>query len=831
MDKPNNDIFNYFNDETKKVLITAQKIAHDSNTITGTQHLLLSLLITPNICRNILNKHLLRPDQVKLVLKLEDIKEKTTKTNMTEEFQTVLKLAIDNSQEDENNAIDPRDLLWAILTYKQCAAYKIFTKLGVDKEAIRLSLANQEEKNNEFPTILFGSATMPKDLENMPNQSMFIDMPLTSNMSQMQTKTKESYLTEFGLNLTDLAKNHKLDPVVGREEETNRLIQILCRRNKNNPVLVGDSGVGKTAIIEGLAQRIATGNVPLKLINKQIIAIDLAMTIAGTMYRGQFETRIKKILAEVKKDPNIILFIDEIHTIVGSGSAEGSMDTANILKPVLTRGEIRLIGATTTDEYRKYIEKDNALERRLQKIIVEEPSEKNTLIILKELRKNLEKFHQVTITDSALQAAVKLSSRYISDRSLPDKAIDLLDEAAAATNLRKQSENKQKLTALYNKQREIILEKDKAIKHQDFAKAAYLRSRELQLKQDLAIVQQKDRELSQQFIIDEKEIAKVVSLWTQIPMDNLIQDDVSEINNIEQKIAKNIIGQNEAIAEISSAIKKAKSHLSDPSRPLGVFMFLGPTGVGKTQLAKTLSHILFGSEKKLLKIDMSEFMERHNVSRLVGAPPGYVGFDEAGKLTEAIRNNPHCVILFDEIEKAHPEIFNLLLQIMEDGYLTDAKGRRVNFRNTIIIMTSNLGVAELNKAAIGFTKKTDKDQFKHTSQNLMEELKRTFKLEFLNRLDHIIIFKPLTISSIKRITYLELSKIKKRLSYQHIKLDISAKAIEFIVNKGFNPEYGAREIRRTIDKYITKPIAQLLITNKKTTKIDISIKDSKLIFK
>lgn len=829
MDKPNNDIFEYFNDATKKVLITAQKIAYDSNTITGTAHLLLSLLITPGVCRDILTKHSLRPDQVKLVLKLEEIKEKNTKSNMTEEFQTVLKLAIDNIQDNEDNTLNPKDLLWAILTYKQCAAYKIITKLGVDKEAIKFSLIDHEEKNTEFPTILFGSATMPKDLEGAQNQSVFFDMPIAGNMHPVQTKNKESYLAEFGINLTELAKNNKLDPVIGRDKETDRLIQILCRRNKNNPVLVGESGVGKTAIVEGLAQRIAAGNVPIKLINKQIITIDLAMTIAGTMYRGQFETRIKKILSEVKKDPNIILFIDEIHTIVGTGSAEGSMDTANILKPSLTRGDLRLIGATTTEEYRKYIEKDNALERRLQKIIVEEPSEKNTLIILKELRKTLEQFHHVTITDRALLAAVKLSSRYISDRSLPDKAIDLLDEAAAATNLQKQSENKQKITTLYNKQREIILEKTTAIKNQDFAKAAYLRSKELQLKQELAILQKKDNELSQQFIIDEKQIAQIVSSWTQIPIDNLIQDDVSEINDIEQKIAKNIIGQNEAIAEISSAIKKAKSHLSDPKRPLGVFMFLGPTGVGKTELAKTLSTILFGNEKKLIKIDMSEFMERHNVSRLVGAPPGYVGFDEAGRLTETVRNNPHSVILFDEIEKAHPEIFNLLLQIMEDGYLTDAKGRRVNFRNTIIIMTSNLGITKLNKAAIGFSQHNQKEDFKRTSDDLLKELKHTFKLEFLNRLDNIIIFKPLTLASIKRITYLELSKIKKRLNAQHIKLDISAKAIEFIANKGFNPEYGAREIRRTIDKYITKPIAQLLITNKKTTKIDISIKDGKLI--
>lgn len=838
----NDNIFNLFDSKTKQILINCQKIARDMKSSTGTDHLLLALLITPNTpTHSMLKSEFSHIKNINSVIKIDRFKEQETKKNITREFESMLKLAVDNSIQSKKDKVTPEDLLWGIIKNKNCSAYKILKKLNIDVDTIEYKIKDYLSRQNKYRSdfnieeIFFDPLIPPITNQNKPDfrasPQFIFENPMTQ-FNHTRTKTgKKTYLDEFGTNLTKLAKENKLDKVVGRDAEIRRILQILCRRSKNNPVLVGDPGVGKTAIVEGLAQKIVAQEVPLKLMDKEIIRLDLALTVAGTMYRGQFEARIKNILSEASKNSKVILFIDEIHTVIGTGSAEGSMDTANILKPALTRGELRLIGATTDEEYRKHIEKDKALERRLQKVKVEESSQKETLKILKGLKETLENYHNVTITEEALRAATELSSRYISDRFLPDKAIDLIDEAAAATHLEKNTFKKAELLSLLEKLKQIIQKKEEAIERQDFAQAAYLRSRELKIKQDMAVLKKKEKIIRKKQTITETEIAKIVSSWTQIPIDNLVRENLSEIKNLEKKLSRYVIGQAEAVRLVSDAIKRIKTKLVDPYRPLGNFMFLGPTGVGKTHLAKTLARIVFGSEKKLIKIDMSEFMERHNASRLVGAPPGYIGYDEAGKLTETVRNQPYSVILLDEIEKAHPDIFNMLLQIMEDGYLTDSKGRRVNFRNTIIIMTSNIGISDLNRgAALGFTKNKNPADYKNIKSKILNELKKTFKPEFLNRLDNIVVFKPLFMASIKKIVQLELSKLEKRLLRLGIKFRSTKKLIEFIAKKSYKPECGAREIRRSINTYIGRKISQKLLEKKEVKKIIPRLGKNKINF-
>ncbi len=643
-------------------------------------------------------------------------------------------------------------------------------------------------------------------------------------------------LNQFGSDLTKHAKEGKLDPVIGRKVEIERVIQILSRRTKNNPCLIGEPGVGKTAIVEGLAQKIVEGDVPENLKEKRVVTLDISGMVAGAKYRGDFEERIKKALNEVKKAGDVIIFIDEIHTIVGAGAAEGAIDAANILKPLLARGEIQIIGATTLNEYRKYIEKDSALERRFQPITVEEPSEEDTINILKGLRDKYEAHHNVKITDEAIKAATLLSARYINDRFLPDKAIDLIDEAASRAKLKTFTEPKLIKTIEENIEK-IISEKDEAITTQDFEKAAELRDLERREIQKLEKEKQKWKDKTSKNIkqIGEEEIAEVISSWTGIPTQKISQDENERLKNLEDALHKRVIGQNEAVKAISKAIKRSRVGLQDPNRPIGSFMFLGPTGVGKTELSKALAESLFGDENSMIRVDMSEYMEAHSTSKMIGSPPGYVGFDEAGGLTEKVRRKPYSVILFDEIEKAHPDVLNMLLQILDDGRLTDSHGRVVNFKNTVIIMTSNIGARLItDKKTLGFVSKENEQEqieYEKTKKEVLAELKKQFRPEFINRIDEIIVFHKLTSEEIKKIADIMLKQIQNRLEEKGITLEIDEKAKEFITKKGTDSGYGARPLRRTIQTMVEDKIAEEIIEGNLKTgdKAIITERDEKLV--
>ena len=810
------DIFDRFSDNARRVLIQAQKIAQSMASPLDSQHLLLSLVTSPGtLAYDILKEYMVSSDQIKLVLSLRGIKINKAK-GMTDNFGKILKTAVKIAADFNHFSIEPEHLLLSLTQNKDCVGYQILDQVGIEPAKIQSQIENifQELSGFEEPQANPIEAEGFKIIEPTESKSM---------------------LEYFATDLTDLASKGTLDPVIDREKEITRCMQILCRRRKNNPVLIGEPGVGKTAIVEGLAQKITKKDVPLILQNKRVLTLDLTLLVAGTMYRGQFEDRVKKLIDEVVNAKNIILFIDEIHTIIGTGSAEGSLDAANILKPALAKGKIRLVGATTTDEYRKHIEKDAALERRLQPILVEEPTIEETIAILKGLKSNYEKHHHVKITDKALGAAAKLSSRYISDRYLPDKAIDLIDEASAASQLKPLASTGKEL--LEKKLERVRNDKEKQVGAENFPQAAILRQKELQLLKTLSTFN--ERQIQKTTVIDENDISRVVSVWTGIPLENLQVVEKNRFANLEAILKKYIIDQDLAIENIAKAIRRSKTGLSDPRRPIGSFMFLGPTGVGKSHLAKVLAREVYGKEESLVKIDMSEFMERHNVSRLVGAPPGYVGYEEAGKLTEAIRRQPYSVILLDEIEKAHPDVFNILLQILEDGYLTDAKGRKVNFRNCIIILTSNIGMKELNtKADIGFQIKNKKEEYSFQKeyekiQNaVLEDVKKHFAPEFINRLDKIIVFKPLEKNAILQIVQLELDQFNKRLEEQGLQLSFDKKAIEFIAERGFDPENGARPVRRAIQDYLETPLSQKLLEGAFTLgdKIKTQVLKDEIIF-
>jgi ATP-dependent Clp protease ATP-binding subunit ClpC len=631
------------------------------------------------------------------------------------------------------------------------------------------------------------------------------------NMGKTDKNSKTPVLDGFATDMTKLARDDRLDPVIGREKEISRVISILNRRTKNNPVLIGEPGVGKTAIIEGLAQKISEEVVPELLLNKKIMMLDLASVIAGTKYRGEFEERLKKIIDELKINDDIILFIDELHTIVGAGAAEGAIDAANIFKPSLSRGEIQVIGATTLNEYRKYIEKDSALERRFQPVIVPEPSIEETVQVLKGIRSKYEQYHHIKITDAAIEAAAKLSKRYISDRFLPDKAIDLIDEASSLLKVKKGVINKD-LKNLERNIKEIRSQKEEKVLAQKYAEAAELKQKEDLLEIELEKMRKKEGKTSNGLAIDEESVAEVIANMTGIPVTRLIEKEQTNLLAIEKNLTKRVVGQDEAIKEIASAIRRSRTGISDERRPIGSFIFLGPTGVGKTELAKSLAEQMFGEEDTLIKIDMSEFMEKHNVSRLVGAPAGYIGYEEGGQLTEIVRRKPYAVVLFDEIEKAHPDVFNMLLQILEDGYLTDAKGLKVDFRNTIIIMTSNIGASDFYQTKeIGFTETTGKKKIEKIHKEIEEKvsagIKKQFKPEFLNRVDKIIVFHPLGKPEVKKIVNLQLNRVTRRLSDQKIKLTVTEQAKGFLVEKGYDIENGARPLRRTIQNMIEDPLA------------------------
>jgi len=644
---------------------------------------------------------------------------------------------------------------------------------------------------------------------------------------------KTQSLNQFGNDLTKAASEGKLDPVIGRKNETERVIQILSRRTKNNPCLIGEPGVGKTAVVEGLAEKIVQGDVPETLKNKRVVSLDLSSMVAGAKYRGDFEERIKKALNEVKKAGDVILFIDEIHTIVGAGSAEGAIDAANILKPLLARGEIQVLGATTLNEYRKYIEKDAALERRFQPIIVDEPSQEDTVLILKGLRDKYEAHHNVKITDEAIEAAVTLSSRYINDRYLPDKAIDLIDEASSKARLKTytQPDNIKKIEEQIEN---ISKEKEEAIKVQDFEKAAMLRDKERKEKEKFEKENKKwnDKTVKNLTTITEEDIAEVISKWTGIPVNKITESENDRLKKLEAILHERVIGQDEAVSAVSRAIRRSRVGLKDPKRPIGSFMFLGPTGVGKTELSKALAEALFGDEKSMVRFDMSEFMEGHSVSKLIGAPPGYVGFDDGGQLTEKIRRKPYSVVLFDEVEKAHPDVMNMLLQILEDGRLTDSQGRTVNFKNTVIIMTSNVGARLItDKKNLGFNndKGTSKDE--DIKKDVMAELKNNFKPEFLNRIDDIIVFHRLNEDDIKKIIDLMLKEVQDRLKVQNIEVEFDDSIKDLIHKKGFDINYGARPLRRAIQTTLEDAIAEEYLEGniKPNHKTKLSVKEDKVI--
>jgi ATP-dependent Clp protease ATP-binding subunit ClpC len=628
---------------------------------------------------------------------------------------------------------------------------------------------------------------------------------------------KQATLEEFGTNLTKLAAAGKLDPVVGRQKEIERVIQILGRRTKNNPVLIGEPGVGKTALAEGLAQRIVDKNIPDLLEDKQVILLDMGLVVAGTRYRGDFEERLKQIMEEVRQSGNIILVIDEIHTLVGAGSVEGGMDAANILKPALARGELQCLGATTLDEYRKHIERDAALERRFQPVMVGEPSVEDTIAILHGLRDTYEQYHKVTITDTALEAAAKLSDRYISDRFLPDKAIDLIDEAGSRVHLRT-SQASPALKQLKRDLRQVTQEKDEAVKVQDFDKAGQLRDRELELEAQLKALLENKQEQNTAItpIVDEEDIAQIVASWTGVPVNKLTETESELLLHLEETLHQRVIGQDEAVIAVSRAIRRARVGLKNPDRPIASFIFSGPTGVGKTELAKTLAAYFFGSEEAMIRLDMSEFMERHTVSKLIGSPPGFVGYDEGGQLTEAVRRKPYTVVLFDEIEKAHPDVFNLLLQLLDDGRLTDAQGRTVDFKNTLIIMTSNIGSRAIEKGGSGFGFDYSDDQaesrYNRVRDRVNEDLKQHFRPEFLNRLDEIIVFRQLTKNEVKQIADIMLREISTRLLEQGITLEVTERFKDRLVNEGYDPSYGARPLRRAIMRLLEDNLAEAMLS-------------------
>ncbi len=644
-----------------------------------------------------------------------------------------------------------------------------------------------------------------------------------------------STLNQFGSDLTKRAKEGKLDPVIGRKEEIERIIQILSRRTKNNPCLIGEPGVGKTAVVEGLAEKIVSGDVPEVLKNKRVVTMDVTSMVAGAKYRGDFEERIKKSLNEVKKAGDVILFIDEIHTIVGAGAAEGAIDAANILKPLLARGEIQLIGATTLNEYRKYIEKDAALERRFQPVTVNEPSEEDTILILKGIRDKYEAHHNVKITDEAINAAVKLSTRYINDRYLPDKAIDLIDEASSRVRLKTYTQPSN-LKELEEKIEKIQKEKEEAIRVQDFEKAAKLRDEEHKKKEELAKEQEKWKNKTTKNIVNitGEDIAEVISNWTGIPAKKINQTETEKLKNLENNLHERVVGQDEAVTAVSKAIKRGRVGLKDPKRPIGSFLFLGPTGVGKTELSKALAESLFGNENAIVRVDMSEYMESHSVSKLIGSPPGYVGFDEGGQLTEKIRRKPYSVILFDEIEKAHPDVMNMLLQILEDGRLTDSTGRTVNFKNTVIIMTSNVGARLIaEKKTLGFNateENKEEKEYETVKKEVMAELKKQFRPEFINRIDEIIVFHKLTEKEIKQIINLMLKEVEKRLETQNIHMEVAESAKELIAKKGTDTTYGARPLRRAIQNLIEDKIAEEILDGKMSSgsNVIVEAKDDKI---
>jgi ATP-dependent Clp protease ATP-binding subunit ClpC len=788
-------LFERFTDRARRVLVLAQEEARLLNhSFIGTEHILLGLIHE--------GEGLAAKALESLGISLEAVRDKVEETigpagtaptgspPFTPRAKKVLELSLREALQLGHNYIGTEHMLLGLVREGEGVAAQVLVSLGADLSRVRQQV------------IQLLSGYQGKDAANQPSgPGGSADAPSGSPV-----------LDQFGRNLTQLAREHKLDPVIGRDREIERLMQVLSRRTKNNPVLIGEPGVGKTAIVEGLSQQIVANDVPDTLKGKQLYTLDLGALVAGSRYRGDFEERLKKVLKEIRTRGDIILFIDELHTLVGAGAAEGAIDAASILKPMLARGELQTIGATTIDEYRKHLEKDAALERRFQPIKVEEPSLAHTIEILKGLRDRYESHHQVTITDQALVAAANLADRYISDRFLPDKAIDLIDEAGSRLRIRRMTTPPD-----YRKAEEELtrlkVERDKALDAQNFERAKKLADQITETEERKNAMQSEWRSDGGELfdVVDEEVIAEVLANWTGIPVYKLTEEETAKLLRMEDELHKRVIGQNDAIAALSRAIRRTRAGLKDPKRPSGSFIFLGPTGVGKTELAKALAELLFGDEDSLIQLDMSEYMEKHTVSRLVGSPPGYVGYEEGGQLTEAVRRKPFAVVLFDEVEKAHTDVFNTLLQILEDGRLTDAQGRTVDFKNTVLIMTSNLGTADLRKASVGFSKTSEAVTYERMKAKVHDALKTHFRPEFLNRIDEVIVFHELLIEEVVEIVDLMIRRVREQLEAQGIGLELTRDAKEFIARKGYEPALGARPLRRAIQQLIEDTLSEKLL--------------------
>ena len=809
-------MYERFTDRARKVMQLANQEAQRFNhEYIGTEHVLLGLVKEGSgVAANVLKR--LDVDLRKIRLEVEKIVQSGPdmvtmgKLPQTPRAKKVIEYAMEEARNLNHNYVGTEHLLLGLLREQEGVAAQVLMNLGLKLEDVReevLNLLGHGVEGGEQTERTSGGGG-------------------GGGQGQKQGKSKTPALDSFGRDLTELARQGKLDPVIGRENEIERVIQILIRRQKNNPVLLGEAGVGKTAIVEGFAQMVVDNNVPELLRDRRIVVLDLAMMVAGTKYRGQFEERIKAVMNEVRRAKNTILFIDELHTLVGAGGAEGAIDAANVLKPALSRGELQCIGATTLDEYRKYIEKDHALERRFQSVVVEPPSPEHAIQILKGLRGRYAEHHHVTYTDDALEKAVELSQRYITARCLPDKAIDVIDEAGARIRL-KSMVRPPDLKELEIESEKLNQSKEEAVANQDFERAAQLRDQadKLKKKKDTITREWKEKSKEADGLVDGEVIAEVVAKMTGIPLTRLSSEGTVRLLEMEMEMHKRVISQDEAIKQVSKAVRRSRSGLKDPKRPTGAFLFCGPTGVGKTLLAKTLAEFMFGDEDALVQIDMSEYMEKHNISRLIGAPPGYVGYEEGGQLTEKIRRRPYAVVLLDEIEKAHPDVYNMLLQIMEEGHLTDSFGRKIDFRNVILIMTTNTG-AEVIKSGggFGFAKKDEDASYTGMKTRLMQEVEKEFKPEFLGRIDEVVVFRHLTRENLKNIVEIELVKVRERLSERKLKLVLTDEAREFLIDKGGDLDYGARPLRRSVEQWVEDPLSEELLRGSFAGKDTITVK-------
>ena len=814
-----------FTPRAQQVLALARKEADRFNhNFVGTEHLLLGLIkLGQGVAVNVLQKMGLDLETVRLEVEKQvgtgPDQKQVGNIPYTPRVKKVLNLASKEAKQLQHTYVGTEHILLGLLREGDGVAARVLKNLDIDIEQTRQEILKELD-----PNFAMSDEEMEEEEEGEE----------TAPTKGGKKGNKTPALRAFGRDLTEIARKGEMDPVIGRADEIERVIQILCRRTKNNPVLLGEAGVGKTAIVEGLAQEIIAGNVPELLRDRRVVTLDLALMVAGTKYRGQFEERIKAVMDEIRRAKNVILFIDELHTIVGAGSAEGTMDASNIIKPALSRAELQCVGATTLNEYRKYIEKDAALERRFQTVKVEAPSIDEAVEILKGLRGKYEDHHNAEISDEAVEASVKLSDRYITARYLPDKAIDVMDEAGSRARIKTMTRPPE-IKELEQKIEEIKDKKEEAIKEQDFERAAAMRDEEKQAKENLetSMEEWKAASADNRVVISDEDIMQVISKWTGIPLQRMEKDEIKKLLSMEKTLEETIIGQSDAVEALSKALRRSRADLKDPIRPIGAFALLGPTGVGKTLLAKTIAKELFGDPKALIQIDMSEYMEKFASSRLVGSPPGYVGFEEGGQLTEQVRRRPYSVVLFDEIEKAHPDVSNMLLQILEEGKLTDSQGRTVDFRNTIILLTSNVGAESAKRSkSIGFNNSDEDVDYEKMKELIMDEAKKAFRPEFLNRLDDVIVFHALDKQALMKILDLEIGKVVERLEKKDINLVLDEKARDFLVEKGHDPEYGARPMRRAVERFMEDPLAEEILRGKlvEGQPIQVSADEDKLTF-